>query len=76
MAGMRIRCPPPLIRRLTLESEEPTSYSAAIWRAPSSMMEALAVVPPMSKVMTLSRFMRLASSWEAITPAAGPDSMM
>ena len=40
------------------------------------MMEALAVVPPMSKVMTLSRFMRLASAWEAITPAAGPDSMM
>ena len=43
---------------------------------PRSMREALAVVPPMSKVMTLSKPRVLAIQRAASTPAAGPDSRM
>ena len=54
----------------------PTWYSVARLIAPSSTSEALAVVPPMSKVISLSKPMRRASAWAPTTPAAGPDSMM
>ena len=40
------------------------------------MIEALAVVPPMSKVRTFESPMRRARAREPTTPAAGPDSMM
>ena len=54
----------------------PTWYSPARWTTPSSTIDALAVVPPMSKVMSFGRPMRRASACAPTTPAAGPDSMM
>jgi hypothetical protein len=54
----------------------PTWYSAARFTSPSSMMEAFAVVPPMSNVMARARPIRRARAWDPTTPAAGPDSMM
>jgi len=54
----------------------PTWYSVARLTAPSSTIEAFAVVPPMSKVISLSNPIRRASAWAPTTPAAGPDSMM
>jgi hypothetical protein len=54
----------------------PTWYSVARLTAPSSTSEALAVVPPMSNVISRSRPIRRASAWAPTTPAAGPDSMM
>ena len=44
--------------------------------APSSMAPSLAVVPPMSKVMTCSRPSALPTMAHMRMPAAGPDSMM
>ena len=40
------------------------------------MIDAFAVVPPMSNVITLPSPICRASAWEPTTPAAGPDSMM
>ena len=54
----------------------PTAYSWARATSPCSTIEALAVVPPMSKVMILSRSLARASAWAPTTPPAGPDSMM
>src|SRR5438067_455466 len=56
----------------------PTSYSAARCSWPPSTIAALAVVPPMSRVIRSRRGMsaRRARSSAAITPAAGPDSTM
>ncbi len=54
----------------------PTEYSEARVTSPSSTIEALAVVPPMSKVMILGRSLARASAWAPTTPPAGPDSMM
>ena len=54
----------------------PTAYSWARATSPSSTIEALAVVPPMSKVMILSRSLARASACAPTTPPAGPDSMM
>ncbi len=54
----------------------PTSYSSVVNRRPFSIADALAVVPPMSRVMTSpSPIMRLRCS-APITPAAGPHSMI
>ncbi len=52
----------------------PISYSVVRTGSPSSSMAALAVVPPMSKEMTLVRPVTRARWAQAITPAAGPDS--
>src|SRR5881397_1285206 len=54
----------------------PTAYSWARAISPCSTIEALAVVPPMSKVMILSRSLVRASACAPTTPPAGPDSMM
>ena len=54
----------------------PTAYSCARITWPSSTIEALAVVPPMSKVMIFGRLMTRANAWAPTTPPAGPDSMM
>ena len=54
----------------------PTWYSAARLTSPSSTIDAFAVVPPMSNVMSLPSPMRRASACAPTTPAAGPDSMM
>ena len=40
------------------------------------MSEALAVVPPMSRVMRFSYPARAAKCWAPMTPAAGPHSTM
>ena len=44
--------------------------------SPPSMTPTLAVVPPMSNVITCSTFSRAPVARQASTPAAGPDSMM
>src|SRR4029450_7236743 len=54
----------------------PTWYSAARLTSPSSTIDAFAVVPPMSKVMSLPSPRRRARACAPTTPAAGPDSMM
>ena len=54
----------------------PTAYSWARITWPSSTIEALAVVPPMSKVMILPRPAASANACAPMTPPAGPDSMM
>jgi len=54
----------------------PTEYSDARLISPSSTMAALAVVPPMSKVMIFARSLARATAWAPTTPPAGPDSMM
>ena len=54
----------------------PTWYSSARLYSPCSMIAALAVVPPMSKVMTFGDAARRASACAPTTPPAGPDSMM
>ena len=54
----------------------PTSYSVVFRNFPFSMIEAFAVVPPMSKVTAFASS-RSAMKWRAArTPAAGPDSIM
>ena len=74
IVGIRSSSPAPRIRRLPADIEPPTSYSRPREIAPSSISEAFAVVPPMSKA---SRF-STPSCWPipraATTPAAGPDS--
>ena len=54
----------------------PTEYSRARANSPSSTMAVLAVVPPMSKVIILDRFLARARACAPTTPPAGPDSMM
>ena len=54
----------------------PTSYSVVVAGSPPSTIAALAVVPPMSKEITLSSPAARATAAQAITPAAGPDSTM
>ena len=51
----------------------PTAYSCARAISPSSTIEALAVVPPMSKVMIFARSFARASACAPTTPPAGPD---
>ena len=53
----------------------PTSYSGASSTWPPSTIDALAVVPPMSKVIRSAWPRREPISAAPITPAAGPDSM-
>ena len=52
----------------------PISCSVVQLRWPSSISEALAVVPPMSKVIRFGRPTLLPISSPPTTPAAGPDS--
>jgi hypothetical protein len=54
----------------------PTEYSSARLSTPFSMIEALAVVPPMSNEIALSMPIWHANAWTPTTPAAGPDSIM
>jgi hypothetical protein len=54
----------------------PTAYSWARITWPSSTIDALAVVPPMSKVMILPSPAASARACAPMTPPAGPDSMM
>ena len=74
IVGIRISSPLPRSSRLPAESDAPTSYSRLRETAPSSISEAFAVVPPMSKVITFSWPSARASATPATTPAAGPDS--
>src|SRR5215831_9355705 len=53
-----------------------TAYSCARVSSPCSTIAALAVVPPMSKVMTFLSCFARASACAPTTPPAGPDSMM
>ena len=54
----------------------PISCSVVQLRLPPSMSDALAVVPPMSKLITLAKPTRSPTRCAATTPAAGPDSTM
>ena len=53
----------------------PTSHSGASSTWPPSTIDALAVVPPMSKLIRSASQRRAPISAAPITPAAGPDSM-
>ena len=75
IAGVRRRYPPPLLSRLPREIGPPTSNSLDRRISYSSTTEALVVVPPISRLMTLARPSRRASAAAPITPAAGPDSI-
>ena len=72
--GYKLSAPLPRSRRLPDESAAPTSYSWLRESAPSSISDAFAVVPPMSKLITFSCPSARASAAAATTPAAGPDS--
>ena len=74
MVGILISSPLPRRRRLPAERDAPTSYSRLRDTRPPSTSEALAVVPPMSKVIAFSNPRPRASESAATTPAAGPDS--
>ena len=74
IVGIRSSSPAPRISRLPAEIEPPTSYSRPRAMAPSSISDAFAVVPPMSKAIALSMPSRCAIPSAATTPAAGPDS--
>src|SRR5471032_2445546 len=52
----------------------PTEYSEAREISPSSTIEALAVVPPMSKVMIFGRSLARASACAPTTQQAGGDA--
>src|SRR6516164_3879494 len=54
----------------------PTEYSSARLSSPSSISEALAVVPPMSNEIAFAMPICRMSAWTPTTPAAGPLSMM
>ena len=54
IVGIRSSSPAPRISRLPAESEPPTSYSRPRETAPSSISDAFAVVPPMSKAIAFS----------------------
>ena len=54
----------------------PTEYSWERVYTPFSMSEALAVVPPMSKLTTSLCPVSLATEYAPTTPPAGPDSTM
>ena len=54
IVGIRSSSPAPRISRLPADSEPPTSYSRPRETAPSSISDAFAVVPPMSKAIALS----------------------
>ena len=54
----------------------PTEYSRVRVYSPRSTSDALAVVPPMSKLMTFSIPVWRAIARDPTTPAAGPDSTM
>ena len=73
IVGMRSSSPSRASRQ-PAESEPPTSYSRPRETAPFSISDALAVVPPMSKVITFANPRRRAIPSAATTPAAGPDS--
>ena len=53
--GTLTACPPPFTRRLDRDMPAPISCSVVQLRLPPSMSDALAVVPPMSKLITLSK---------------------
>ena len=55
MTGSLSACPPPPISALRDDMPPPTSYSSAKVMRPPSMSDAFAVVPPMSRVITLSK---------------------
>ena len=74
MTGILRAYPPPFTRRLLSEMPPPTSYSSVRDNRPPSMSEALAVVPPMSRVMMFSQPIRLPTWAAPMTPAAGPHS--
>ena len=70
MTGTRIGSPEPFLNR----SARATSNSRATSGWPPSMMQALAVVPPMSKESRRSALIWRAACAAARAPAAGPDS--
>ena len=74
IVGMRSSSPAPRISRLPADIEPPTSYSRPREIAPSSISDALAVVPPMSNAITFGSPSCSATPRAATTPAAGPDS--
>ena len=74
IVGIRSSSPAPRISLLPADIEPPTSYSRPRAIAPSSISEAFAVVPPMSKAITFRRPSCSAIPRAATTPAAGPDS--
>ena len=74
IVGIRSSSPAPRIRRLPADIEPPTSYSRPREMAPSSISDAFAVVPPMSKASRLSTPSCCPIPRAATTPAAGPDS--
>ena len=76
MAGIFKRYPAPVSSREPIMMPAPTEYSGERVTSPFSMIEALAVVPPMSKEMIFDRPIFRASAWAPTTPAAGPDSMI
>ena len=76
MTGSLRAYPPPPMSALRDDIPPPTSYSSAKRTRPASMSDALAVVPPMSRVMRLSNPARAAKCCAPITPAAGPHSTM
>ena len=75
MAGTRSRKPPPLLSRLPCDMLPPISNSPVRLISYPSMMEAFAVVPPMSMLSALGAPIARASAAVAMTPAAGPDSI-
>ena len=74
MVGILISSPLPRSSRLPADSAAPTSYSRLRETRPSSISDAFAVVPPMSKAIAFSIPSACASASAATTPAAGPDS--
>src|SRR5690606_36002416 len=65
---------PPLTSLLDRLIPAPTSYSVVRAGSPSSIRAALAVVPPISKLIMLGSLLPETRRAQAITPAAGPDS--
>ena len=76
MTGSFSACPLPLVSWLLRLMPDPTSYSEVLATAPFSTIDALAVVPPISRVMIFGYPPSAADVAAPMTPAAGPDSTM
>ena len=66
--------PPPLTKRLGDEMPSRNSYSLVIAGFPSSMIAALAVVPPMSKTIASRSLVTSPRRADPVTPPAGPEA--
>ena len=73
MAGTFSIYPPPLMKRLGVEMPSRNSYSDVSIGSPFSMIDALAVVPPMSNAIASACPFAWPSRAAPITPPAGPD---